>query len=123
MRNIVVDVHLRGPVAVVVVDRHNRPVDGQLLEVRAVVAAELRVEVAEEPALEEGVLAEVDPAHQVSGLEHDLLGLGEEVARICVQAHLAELPQRGDLLGDDLGGVEDVEAEGLRLVLLNDLNA
>lgn len=122
MRNVLVDQHLSGTVAVVVVDLRNGPVDGELLEVGAVVAAELRVEVAEEAALEKGVLAKVDSADKVGGLEHDLLRLGEVVPGVPVQDHLAELPQWGDLLGDDLRGVKDVKAEGLRLVLVDDLD-
>lgn len=123
MRNILMNQHLSGTIAVVVVDRDDGPVNGKLLEVGAVVAAELRVEVAEETALEKRVLAEVDTADQVGGLEHDLLRLGEVVPGVPVEAHLSELPQRGDLLGDDLGGVEEVESKGLRLVLVDDLNA
>ncbi len=116
------DKHLGGAVAVVVVDRDQRPVDGELLKVGPVVAVQLRVEVRVEPALQQGVVGKVDAAHDVAGLEHDLLRLGEEVGRVTVQLQHPQLGQGRELLGDDLGRVQQVEAKGQRLVLVDHLH-
>lgn len=63
------DVHLGVAIAVVVVNGHNRPVDGDLLKVGASVAAQLGVEVREDAALHQRILAEVESADDVAGLE------------------------------------------------------
>lgn len=57
-----------------------------------------------------------------SATYHDLLRLGKVVARVPVQPHLANLLERDELLGDDLGGVEDVDAEVEGLLLVDDLH-
>lgn len=57
-----------------------------------------------------------------SATYHDLLRLGKVVARVPVQPHLANLLERDELLGDDLGGVEDVDAEIKGLLLVDDLH-
>ena len=44
-------------------------------------------------------------------MEGDLLGLGEEVVGVAVQHHPPDAPDGNQLLGDQLGRVEDVEAE------------
>ena len=93
------------------------PVDRQFGEVRAAQAAELGVQVGEVAALEQRVVAEVDAGDDVGGVERHLLGLGEVVVRVAVQGHLADLADGQQVLGPDLGGVEDVEVE-LHLVLL-----
>ena len=69
------------------------------------------------------VVAEVDAGHDVRGAEGDLLGLGEEVVRVAVQHHAADRRHRHQFLGDQLGRVEHVEAEGLGLRLGEDLQA
>lgn len=142
MRDVVVDVHLGVTITVVVVDGHDGPVDGDLLKVGASVAAQLRVEVREDTALQQRIFAKVEAANNVAGLElgnmsaigasatgakravsyHDLLRLSKVVARVPVQPHLANLLQRDELLGDDLGGVQDVNAEVEGLVLIDDLH-
>lgn len=60
---------LAGAVAVVVVDGHRGPVDGELLEVRAAVAVQLGVEIGEDASLEERVLGEVDAPDDVARLK------------------------------------------------------
>lgn len=56
-------------VAVVVVDRNNRPVDGELLKVGAPVTVELRVEVGEDAALEQRILSKINTSHDVARLK------------------------------------------------------
>ena len=109
-------------VAVVVVDGDDRAVNGELLEIGAAMAVELGVEVGVETALEEGVLAEVDAADDVAGLEGDLFGFGEIVGGVGVEGHDAETLERDEFHGDEFGGVEEVEAEGEGFVLVDDLD-
>jgi hypothetical protein len=118
-----VDEALAGAVTVVVVDGSVRHVDGELLKVGAAVAVQLGVEVREKAPLQQRVLGKVDAAHDVAGLEHDLLRLGEVVGGVAIQLHQAQLRDRHKLLGDDLGGVQQVEAECQRLVLVDNLDA
>lgn len=50
-RRVLVDQVLAGAVAVVIVDGHRGPVDGELLEVRTAVSVQLGVEIGEDAAL------------------------------------------------------------------------
>jgi len=67
--SVAVDHHLRGSVSVVVVDIRNRTVDGNLLKVGSTMTAQLSIKVREDAALKQGVLAKVDSANNVTGLE------------------------------------------------------
>jgi hypothetical protein len=58
----------------------------------------------------------------VARLEHGLLRLGKVVGGVAVQLHHAELGERRKLLGDDLGRVQQVEAESQRFILVDDLD-
>lgn len=113
---------LPGAVTVVVVDRDPRHVDGELFKVGTAVAVKLRIEVREQATLQQRVLAEVNAAHDVAGLEHGLLRLGKVVGWVAVKLQHAQLRERNELLGDDFGGIEQIEAERQRLVLINDLD-
>ena len=101
---------LREAVAEVVVHRGVGPVDRDLVEVRAAEAGELGVEVAEQAGLHQRVVDDLDAAHQVADVERHLLDLGEEVARAAVEGHPPDRLDRHQLLGDELGGVEQVDA-------------
>ena len=61
------------PVALVVVDRRDRRVDRDLVEVLAAEPRRLRVEVRVIAACQQRVVAEVDAGHDVAGAERDLL--------------------------------------------------
>ena len=82
---------------------------------------ELRVEVGEQPPLQQRVVREVDAGHDVADVEGDLLGLGEEVVRVAVERQPPDALDRHQLLGDELGRVEQVEAERELVLLLDDL--
>ena len=110
-------------VALVVVHLRDRRVDRDLVEVRSAEAGQLGVEVGVMAALQQRVVAGVDARDHVHRAERDLLGLGEEVVRVAVEHHAADLPHRHQLLGNDLGRVEDVEAEAIGLFLGEDLQA
>jgi hypothetical protein len=118
-----VDEALAGAITVVVVDGGVRHVDGELLKVGAAVAVQLGVEIREKAPLQQRVLGKVDAAHDVAGLEHDLLRLGEVVGGVSIQLHQTQLRDGHKLLGNDLGGVQQVEVERQRLVLVDNLDA
>lgn len=103
-------------------DGHNRTVDGQLLKVRSSVTVDLRVEVREQTALQQRVLREVNTTNNMTRLEHDLLNLSEVVDRVGIELQHTERLQRGELLGDDLGRVEDIKVEARSLLLVDDLD-
>lgn len=60
---------LAGSVAVVVVNRNDGPVDGELLKVGSAVSVQLSVQVREDAALQERILGKVDTSYNVAGLE------------------------------------------------------
>ena len=63
------------------------------------------------------------PGNDVRRAERHLLGLREEVVGIAVEHHPADRLHGHELFRDDLGGVENVEAEAFRLLLGEDLHA
>lgn len=78
---------LPGTIAVVVVDRNNGAVDGQLLKVGAAMAVQLRVEVREDATLQQRVLSEVDTTNDVTGLE-----LIRSVSPTINKTHKSDIP-------------------------------
>lgn len=54
--------------------------------------------------------------------DHDLLCLGKVVGWVSVQLENSQLGQRSVFLGNDLGWVEQIEAESQRLILVHDLD-
>ena len=97
---------------------------GQLVEVGPAQAGQLGVEVGEVAGLQQRVVGEVDAPRDVGGAERHLLGLGEEVGGVAVEGQPPDEPHRGQLLGDDLGGVEQVDAlEALVVVVGEELDA
>jgi hypothetical protein len=59
----------------------------------------------------------------VARVEGHLLGLGKEVVGVAVEHQPADLLHRHHLLGNELGRIEQVEAERMLLVLRNHLHA
>jgi hypothetical protein len=110
-------------VRLVVVHGRHRAVDGNLGEVRPAQPGELGVEIGEEPGLHERIVGEVDPRHHVAHAEGHLLGLGEEVVGVAVQRQLADAAHRDHFLGQELGGVQQVEAVLELVLLVHDLHA
>lgn len=60
---------LRSSVPVVVVDRGDGAVDGELLKVGTSVSVQLSVEIGKDASLKQRVIGEVDAAHDVARLE------------------------------------------------------
>ena len=72
-------VHLHLPVALEIHHRTFRRVDRQLMEIGGAEPRLLRVEIAEQPPLQQRIVGEVDARHDVGRAIGDLLGLGEEI--------------------------------------------
>ena len=68
------------------------------------------------------VIAEVDTGHDVRRAKRDLLGFGEEIIRVAVEHQPADRCQWHQLLGNDLGRVENVEAALLGLLFRKQLH-
>ena len=102
------DLHLHHPVALEVVHRAARRVDRDLVEVRRPQPRFLRVQIAEQPPLQQRVVREVDPRRHVGRAEGDLFVFREVVVHVAVQGHRADQFDRHLFLGDQLGGVQHV---------------
>ena len=83
------DIHLVHAVPLVGLRSGQRRVDGDVREVRTAQPRELRVQVGEQPALQQRVVREIDARHNVRDVECDLLRLSEEVVRVAVEHHAA----------------------------------
>lgn len=66
---------LSSTIAVVIVDRNNRSVDGKLFKVGTTVAVKLGIEVGENAALQQRVIGEVDASHNVTRLELGIVSI------------------------------------------------
>ena len=109
--------HLHVRVTLVVGERALRRVDGNLGEVRPAKPRELGVEVREQPALQQRIVAEIDARHHVGRAVGHLLVLREMIVGVAVQHHAAHHLQRHQLFRDQLGRVQVVEGERVRLRL------
>jgi hypothetical protein len=98
-------------------------IDRDLVKVGAPETGNLRIDVRMDPARQEGIIGEVDARHNVRGAERDLFGFRKKVVGIAVQHQLADGRDRYHFLGHDLRRVENVERQGVRLFLGEDLDA
>ena len=110
-------------VALIVVNLLHGRIDGNLVEVRASEARDLRVDVRVNAPGEQRIVGEVEPRNDVRRAERHLLGFREEIVGIAVEHHAADRLNGDELFRDDLGGVENIEAEAFRLLLGEDLHA
>lgn len=110
-----------GTITVEVHDGAHRAVDGKLLEVDTK-TGELGIEVGEVAALEKRVVGEANAGNDVAGAEGDLLGLGEELVGVAVELHLTNVADGNEVLGPDLGGIENIEVELVLVLLGNGLD-
>lgn len=104
---------LHEAVLIHVVHRRQRPIDGDLREIRPPEPEELRVQVREVPHRQQRIVGEVDPGNHVCRVIRHLLRLGEEVVRVPGQRQLANPLHRDELLRDQLGRVEQIEIRGM----------
>lgn len=98
-------------------------VDGDLGEIWAAQTGQLGIDVGEEPALQQGVVCDVDARDQMAGVEGHLFGLCEVVGGVLVQDHFSKHVNRRDFLGHKFGGVQQVDSlKHLFLVVGKDLD-
>ena len=118
-----VDLHPVEAVALMVADRRDGLVDRDFGEIGPTQTVALRVHVGEDAALQERIVRKVDAGHDVGRAEGHLFGFRKEVVGIAVKDHLADDFHRHEGLGDDFGGVEDVETELVLVLFGDDLEA
>jgi hypothetical protein len=97
--------------------RHEGAVNWYLVQVHAD-AVVLRVSVEEHAELEQGIGRVANTGHHASGGERRLLDVAVEVLRVLVKHKTTEFMHGELVTGPDLGHVEGVESELLRVSLL-----
>ena len=104
-------------VALVVVHRCQRRVDGNFVKICTAQARDLGVDVGVNTAVQQRVVAEVDAGNDMGGAKRHLLGFRKEIVRVAVQDHASHRLHWNEFFGYQLGGIEYIEAEfiGLRL--------
>ena len=110
-------------IALVVVHLRDGRVDGYLVKVGPAETGDLRVHVGVDSSGEQRIVGEVDAGDDMGCAEGDLFGLGKEVVWIAIQYESPDGLHRNELLRNELGGVQHVERELLRLLLGEHLNA
>src|SRR5690554_7367395 len=110
-------------IALVVVDRDPRRVDGDFMEVRPTQARQLGVLIGVDAPRQQRIVGEIDPRDHMGGAEGHLLGLGKEVVRVAVEHQPADRRYRHQLLRNDLGRIQQIEAEFSRILLGDQLHA
>ena len=106
----VVNGRLVHTVAEHVIDRAVGTVDGQLREIRSSETGQLCVEIGKEAGLHERIIGDLDPWHEIAGVESDLLGFREIVGWISVEGHFADELYGRQLFGHQLRGIEQIDA-------------
>ena len=93
------------------------------MKVRPAQARNLRVHIRVDTASEQRVVRKINARHDMRRAEGHLLRLGKKVVWVAVEHHAANDLYRHQFLGDELGGVQDVKAELVGLLLAEDLHA
>jgi len=97
--------------------------DRDMGKIRLARPLQLRVEIREVAALQQRIIGEIHPRHDVGGAERHLLGLGEEVVHHPVQHQPPDDADRHLFLGDQLGRVQNVEFEPVGEGIVQQLQA
>ena len=79
----------------------------------------MRIGVREETPLQQRIVAEINARDDMSGMEGRLFIFGKEVIRVAVEDHSANPLHRHQRLGDQLGGIEQVEVKS-KFILFGD---
>jgi hypothetical protein len=74
-------------------------------------------------SVQQRVIAEIDPWHHMRRTKGDLFCFSEKVVGISVEHHAPDRLHRDEFLGDQLGGIQDVETELLGIRLAEQLHA
>src|SRR5882672_11772096 len=108
-------------VAVIAVERAFRCVDGDVVVIDPQAVA-LRISIGEETSLQHLVGRIADARHDIGRRECRLSDFGEDVFGILVELEISDLDQREVALWPDLGQVEGVKGESLRLSVRHHLD-
>ena len=81
------------------------------------------IEVREVAPLEEGIVRKVDAGHDIQRAKGDLLGLGEEIVDAAIEDESPNALDGDLLLRDNFGGIEHIEIEVRRELLVEELQA
>ena len=102
------DLHLHLPVALEVHDGTFWRIDRQLMEIGCAETGFLRIEIAEQTPLEQGIVGEIDAWHDVGRAECYLFGFGKEIVWIAIKNEAPHHLQRQNFFGNDLGGIQNI---------------
>src|SRR6202022_2629629 len=116
-----VAVSAHGAVAVIAVERAFRGVDRDVVVIDPQAVA-LRISIGEEAGLQHLVRRIADARHDVGRRKRRLFDFGEDVFGVPVELEISDLDQREVALWPDLGQVEGVEGESLRLSVRHHLD-
>src|SRR6185503_15669758 len=72
------------PVAIVVVNRRHRAVDGNFVKVRPAKSRQLRIEIGKQTSLKQWIVGEVNSRNDVADVKGDLFSFCKEVVRVAV---------------------------------------
>src|ERR1700730_7318091 len=108
-------------VAVIAVERAFRCVDRDVVVIDPQTVA-LRISIGEETSLQHLVRRIADARHDVGRRKRRLFDFGEDVFRVPIELEISDLDQRKVTLWPDLGQVEGVEGESLRLSVIHHLD-
>ena len=110
-------------VALVVVNLINGCVDGQFVKVWPAEPGDLRVDIRVNAASQQRVVGKINAGHDVRRAKRHLLGFGKKIVRVAVEHHAAHRLHRHQFFGNELGGIQNVKAELLGLLLGKNLQA
>lgn len=102
-------------------ERAFRCIDRKVGEIRAAQPFQLGIEIGKVASLQQRVIGKINAGGHVLRHERNLFGLGEEIIRHAIQDQSPHGDRLEDLFGNNLGGVEDVEIEAVRKVLIEEL--
>ena len=93
------------------------------MEIRAAQACDLCIDIGMNATVQQRVIAEVDSRHDVGGAKGDLLRFGEEIVGIAVEHHPPNRFHGNQFFRNELGGIQDIEAEFLGVCFRKYLHA
>ncbi len=99
---------LHHPVTLHVVERALGRVDRDLVEIGRAQPRLLRVEIAEQAALQQRIIREIHAWQDIGRHEGDLFGFGKEIVDIAIERHAPDHLDRDILFRDQFGRVEHV---------------
>src|SRR5271163_1462487 len=104
-----------------IVERTFWRIHRQLMKIRPTQAAQLRVKIREQSALQQGIFGKIQARYEVARAESHLLGFGEKIVGVVVEDHFSNHLQRYKFFGNNLGCIEHVKFKFIRSRLIENL--